>query len=195
MANTTQINPEFSKFYEQRRKDEKNALFQAFVDELEAVLAGIKDRHARERTFNNSIGQEVRVIDSSDLKIISLIQNALKFNITNLNLIISCSEFFDILFSIFKTSGWNSSVHNLFTDTIKTSVNVNKSKQIIGKLSDKNNLVQVLHDCTKDNNCWVDNTKRFRKAYCGAVNEIGTLIHKLPTDRKQPFVDSKPFSY
>lgn len=98
MAATSVSNPEFSKYYEQRRKDEKNALFQTFVDELENVLAGIKKRRSSEKSFNNSIGTEVKIIDLSDIRILQLIQAALKFDLENINLIISLSEYFDIFF-------------------------------------------------------------------------------------------------
>lgn len=98
MAATTSANPEFSKYYEQRRKDEKNALFQTFIDELENVLAGIKKRRSSERSFNNSIGTEVKIIDFSDIRILQLIQAALKFDLENLNLIISLSDYFDVFF-------------------------------------------------------------------------------------------------
>lgn len=98
MASTTITNPEFSKYYEQKRKDEKNALFQTFVDELEEIIAGISQRRTGERTFNNSIGKEVKIIDYSDIKILQLIQSSLKFNVENINMIVSFSDYFDLLF-------------------------------------------------------------------------------------------------
>lgn len=98
MAATSVSNPEFSRFYEQRRKDEKNALFQTFVDELEDITAGIKRRRSSERSFNNSIGSEVKIIDYSDIRILQLIQSALKFDLENINLIIALSEYFDVIF-------------------------------------------------------------------------------------------------
>lgn len=73
-------------------------LFQTFVDELEGFLAGVQKRRQTERTFNNSLGKEVRVVDSSDLKVLGLVQSALKFNHPNINLMISLSEYFDIIF-------------------------------------------------------------------------------------------------
>lgn len=134
MAATIQANPEFSKYYEQRRKDEKNVLFQTFVDELEDIVSGINKRRKAEKTFNNSIGQEVKVIDFSDIKILQLIQASLKFNLENLNLMISLGEYFDLVFDIFKNSGWNSSVHTLFIELIKTCLNLNKSNHIVDKV-------------------------------------------------------------
>lgn len=98
MAATSMSNPEFSKFYEQRRKDEKNSLFQTFVDELENVVTGIRRRRSTERSFNNSIGHEVKVVDFADIRILQLIQSALKFDLENINLIISLSEYFDVIF-------------------------------------------------------------------------------------------------
>lgn len=98
MAATIQANPEFSKYYEQRRKDEKNVLFQTFVDDLEDILVGIDKRRKSERSYNNSIGQEVKIIDFSDIKILQLIQSSLKFNLENLNLMISLGEYFDLVF-------------------------------------------------------------------------------------------------
>lgn len=98
MAATSMSNPEFSKFYEQRRKDEKNSLFQTFVDELENVVTGIRRRRSSERSFNNSIGHEVKVVDFADIRILQLIQSALKFDLENINLIISLSEYFDVIF-------------------------------------------------------------------------------------------------
>jgi hypothetical protein len=98
MASATITNPEFSKYYEQKRKDEKNALFQTFVDDLEEIIAGVSQRRTGERTFNNSIGKEVKIIDYSDIKILQLIQASLKFNVENINMIISFSDYFDLLF-------------------------------------------------------------------------------------------------
>jgi hypothetical protein len=98
MASASPTNPEFSKVYEQRRKDEKNTLFQTFIDELENVLFGIKKRRSSERSFNNSIGHEVKVIDFSDIRIMQLIQSALKFDLDNVSLIIALSEYFDLFF-------------------------------------------------------------------------------------------------
>lgn len=98
MAATPMSNPEFTKFYEQRKRDEKNALFQTFVDELEDVITSIKRRRSSERSFNNSIGHEVKIIDYSDIRILQLIQSALKFDLENINLIISLSEYFNVLF-------------------------------------------------------------------------------------------------
>lgn len=98
MASTTVSNPEFTKYYEQRRKDEKNALFQTFVDDLEEIISGISRRRGVERTFNNSIGKEIKMIDHSDVRILQLIQSSLKFNLENINLMISLSEYFDLLF-------------------------------------------------------------------------------------------------
>jgi hypothetical protein len=92
------VGPEFTKQFDQRRKDEKNVLFQTFVDELEGILSGVQKRRSSERTFNNSLGKEVKVIDSSDLKVLGLVQSALKFNHVNINLIISLGDYFDIIF-------------------------------------------------------------------------------------------------
>lgn len=100
MAANPVSNPEFSKYYEQKRKDEKNTLFQTFVDDLEEIIAGISQRRSGERTFNNSIGKEVKIIDFSDIKILQLIQASLKFNVENINMIVSFSEYFDLLFVI-----------------------------------------------------------------------------------------------
>ena len=104
MAAASATNPEFSKVYEQRRKDEKNALFQTFVDELENIIFGVKRRRASERSFNNSIGHEVKVIDFSDIRIMQLIQSALKFDLDNVNLIITLSEYFDVFFVRYRDS-------------------------------------------------------------------------------------------
>lgn len=98
MASTSISNPEFTKYYEQKRKDEKNALFQTFIDDLEEIVSGIARRRTSERTFNNSIGKEVKIIDYSDIRILQLIQASLKFNLENINLIISLSEYFDLFF-------------------------------------------------------------------------------------------------
>jgi hypothetical protein len=98
MATSSPSNPEFTRFYEQRRKDEKNALFQTFINELEDVIHGIKRRRANERSFNNSIGHEVKVIDFSDIRVLQVIQASLKFNLDNINLIISLSEYFEVFF-------------------------------------------------------------------------------------------------
>lgn len=73
-------------------------LFQTFIDELEGILAGVQKRRQSERTFNNSLGKEVRVVDSSDLKVLGLVQSALKFNHVNINLIIALGEYFEIIF-------------------------------------------------------------------------------------------------
>ena len=98
MASSSPSNPEFTKYYETRRRDEKNALFQTFVDDLEEIISGISRRRANEKSFNNSIGKEVKIIDYSDIRILQLIQASLKFNLENINLIISLSEYFDLLF-------------------------------------------------------------------------------------------------
>jgi hypothetical protein len=98
MANTSMPNTEFTKYYESKRRDEKNVLFQTFVDDLEEIISGISHRRSGERTFNNSIGKEVKIIDFSDIKILQLIQSSLKFNLENINLMISLSDYFDLLF-------------------------------------------------------------------------------------------------
>lgn len=98
MATQMPANAEFAKFYEQRRRDEKNALFQTFIDELEEIIGGMDKRRKAERTYNNSIGKEVKVIDMSEIKLLQLVQAALKFNLENLNIIIACSNYFDIVF-------------------------------------------------------------------------------------------------
>ena len=72
MASTTISNPEFTKYYEQRRKDEKNSLFQTFVDDLEEIISGIRKRRAGERTFNNSIGKEVKILSLVTLEFSNL---------------------------------------------------------------------------------------------------------------------------
>lgn len=187
MAATTQANPEFSKFYEQKRKDEKNALFQTFVDELEGIVSGIHKRTGTNRSFNNTIGKEVKVVDTGDIRTLHLIQAALKFNLENLNIIISSGDFFDVYFNLFKNSGWNSSVHTLFADLIRTCLSLNKSPIILKKLAENNRLVKLLHDCTINGACFVDDKQIFRKAYCGAVNEVGTSLSKQTGENKTLF--------
>lgn len=118
MASNNQASPEFQRAFEQRRTDEKNSLFQTFVDELDDVLSGISSRRSSERTFNNSIGKEVKIVDNSDIKILQLIQASLKFNLENINLTVSLSKYIDVFFEIFKTSPFNSSVHTLFSELI-----------------------------------------------------------------------------
>lgn len=68
---------------------------------------------------------------------------------------------------------------------------MNKSPHLARKLSENDRLVQLLNDCTKNGNCFVDNNKVFRKAYCGSINEIGTLITKLPMDKREQFCDNQ----
>ena len=186
MASFSSPNPEFVKIFEQKRKDEKNTFNQTFIDVLDQILAKIKARTTTSRAFSNSIGVEVKVVDQSDVKLLQLVQTALKLNQDNINLIIALSDYFPLLFSIFETSNWNSTVHILFIDVIKTCLQVNKSKPIIDRLVENNLLVKALFDCTKGTNAFVDpQTKKFRKAYCGAVNEVGTLIHKLTNEHGQ----------
>ena len=98
MASTSISNPEFTKYYEQKRKDEKSSLFQTFVDDLEEIITGIGERRALERTFNNSIGKEVKIIEFSDIRILQLIQASLKFNLERINLMVSLSKYFELLF-------------------------------------------------------------------------------------------------
>lgn len=98
MASTSISNPEFTKYYEQKRKDEKSSLFQTFVDDLEEIITGIGQRRAHERTFNNSIGKEVKIIEFSDIRILQLIQASLKFNLERINLMVSLSKYFELLF-------------------------------------------------------------------------------------------------
>lgn len=98
MASGSSPSIEFTRQFEQKRKDEKNSLFQTFVDELEDILAGINKRRGLERSFNNSLGKEVKIFDSSDIKVLQFIQSALKFNLENLNLIISLSDYFNLVF-------------------------------------------------------------------------------------------------
>lgn len=190
MAATTQANPEFSKYYEQKRRDEKNSLFQTFVDELESIVAGLRHRTDTPRTFNNTIGREVKIIDTADIRILQLVQGALKFNLENLNIIISSGDFFDTLFALFKNSGWNSSVHTIFSDLIKTCLNANRSPTILKKLAENNRLVKLLNDCIAKGACFVDDRKVFRKAYCGAVNEIGTVLSRLGGENKALFCNN-----
>ena len=183
MASFSTPNPEFSKIFEQKRKDEKNNFYQTFIDELEHILGKISERTLNTRTFSNSIGVEVKVVDQSDIKLLQLVQTALKFNQDNINLIIALSNYFNLLFKIFSQSNWNSTIHILFIEVIKTCLQVNKSKPILDKLCEGNLLVQTLHDCTKGTNAYVDpQYKKFRKAYCGAINEVGTMIQKLSGD-------------
>lgn len=140
MSTANQASPEFAKAFEQRRKDEKNVLFQTFIDELDDVLAGISKRRSSERAFNNSIGKEVRVIDQGDIRILQLIQSALKFNLENINLVIAHSNYFDLFFVIFKNSGWNSTIHTLFNELIKACLNMmGKSPQLALKVQFKFN--------------------------------------------------------
>jgi hypothetical protein len=188
MASFSTPNPEFVKLFEQKRKDEKNIFNQTFIDDLEHILAKIKSRTVSTRAFSNSIGVEVKVVDQSDIKLLGLVQTALKLNQDNINLIIALSDYFPLLFSIFASSNWNSTVHILFIEVIKTCLQVNKSKQIIDRLTENSLLVKTLHECTKGTNAFVDpHTKKFRKAYCGAVNEVGTLINKLTGEQGQSF--------
>lgn len=186
MASFSSPNPEFVKIFEQKRKDEKNTFNQTFIDVLDQILAKIKARTVTTRAFSNSIGVEVKIIDQSDVRLLQLVQTALKLNQDNINLIIALSEYFPLLFNIFETSNWNSTVHILFIEVIKTCLQTNKSKPIIDRLVENNLLVKTLFDCTKGTNAFVDpQTKKFRKAYCGAVNEVGTLIHKLTNEHGQ----------
>lgn len=190
-GSTQNTSPEFSVMYMQKRKDEKNVLFQTFVDELEEVIGSISTRRAVERSFNNSIGKEVKVIDYSEVRILHLVQSALKFNLENINLIVAMSSYFDVFFEIFKNSGWNSSIHTLFIELIKTCIAMMGTSPILAsKLSENNKLVKLLFDCTANDACYVDSNKVFRKAYCGAINEIGTYLTKLPADKKSQFCDN-----
>lgn len=190
MAATTQANPDFSKLYDQKKKEEKNALFQTFVDELEPIIDGIKKRREQQKTFNNTIGKEVRVVDTGDIRIFQLIQAALKFNLQNLNLIIANSRYFDEFFDHFRNSGWNSSVHTLFAELIKTCLLSNKSPMILNKLAENNRLVEMMYKCVAKDNCYVDEKKVFRKAYCGVINEIGTLLFKSAGETKTLFCNN-----
>lgn len=188
MASFSSPNPEFAKLFELKRKDEKNQFNQTFIDDLEHILAKIKSRTVSSRSFSNSVGVEVKIVDQSDIKLLQLVQTALKLNQDNLNLIIALSDYFPLLFDIFSTSNWNSTIHILLIEVVKTCLLTNKSKQIIDRLSENNLLVKTLYNCTKGDNAFVDpQTKKFRKAYCGAVNEVGTLIHKLTGDIAQHF--------
>lgn len=59
------------------------------------------------------------------------------------------------------------------------------------KLVEKDRLVTLLHSCVHNGACFVDDSKVFRKAYCGAVNEVGKMITNLHADKRQSFTDSK----
>jgi hypothetical protein len=122
MANTSMSNPEFSKYFESKRRDEKNVLFQTFVDDLEEIISGISQRRSGERTFNNSIGKEVKIIDFSDIKILQLIQSSLKFNLENINLMVSLSDYFDLLFvEPFYQRAFSRAVHGTRVSTLSSS--------------------------------------------------------------------------
>ena len=42
--------------------------------------------------------------------------------------------------------------------------------------------------------CFVDDSRVFRKAYCGAVNSVGRMITLLPADKRALFTDCRPGS-
>lgn len=204
MAANPVSNPEFSKYYEQKRKDEKNTLFQTFVDDLEEIIAGISQRRSGERTFNNSIGKEVKIIDFSDIKILQLIQASLKFNVENINMIVSFSEYFDLLFVISHNKGYFQDFPMEFKHSLliqgpdgdlfvnsKDLESLHKGNFKLTKLVEKDRLVSLLHSCVHNGACFVDDSKVFRKAYCGAVNEVGKMITNLHADKRQSFTDSK----
>lgn len=197
------VGAEFTKQFEQRRRDEKNVLFQTFVDELEGILSGVQKRRSSERTFNNSLGKEVKVIDSSDLKVLGLVQSALKFNHVNINLIISLGDYFDIVFVASKSSdhfpGRRLELqhpHALRRPPQKLPhPQQERPSHLQGtpdshQLVENNRLVQLFHDCTANGACFVDERKVFRKAYCGAINEVSSLILKLAPELRAKFTES-----
>jgi len=58
------------------------------------------------------------------------------------------------------------------------------------KLVEKNRLVELLHSCVHNNACFVDESKMFRKAYCGAVNSVGKIITQLSADKRSLFTEN-----
>lgn len=60
------------------------------------------------------------------------------------------------------------------------------------KLVEKDRLVTMLHSCVHNGAYFVDESKVFRKAYCGAVNSVGKMITTLPADKRQLFTESNP---
>jgi hypothetical protein len=57
-------------------------------------------------------------------------------------------------------------------------------------LTDNDRLVHLLNECTADGRCYVDDKQVFRRAYCGAVNKVGSMILKLTKDKKDMFIKS-----
>jgi hypothetical protein len=62
----------------------------------------------------------------------------------------------------------------------------------VKQLVEGNRLVKLFHDCTANGACFVDERKVFRKAYCGAINEVSNQILRLAPDLRTKFTDSKP---
>jgi hypothetical protein len=60
------------------------------------------------------------------------------------------------------------------------------------QLVENNQLVQLFHDCTANGACFVDEKRIFRKAYCGAINDVSNQITKLSPELRAKFTDSKP---
>lgn len=57
---------------------------------------------------------------------------------------------------------------------------------------EQDRLVTLLHGCVHNGACFVDDSKVFRKAYCGAVNTVGKMITTLAADKKGHFTESSP---
>ncbi len=50
----------------------------------------------------------------------------------------------------------------------------------------------LLHGCVHNGACFVDDSRVFRKAYCGAVNSVGKILTTLPADKRHLFTESRP---
>jgi hypothetical protein len=59
-------------------------------------------------------------------------------------------------------------------------------------LVENDRLVTLLHGCVHNGACFVDDSRVFRKAYCGAVNSVGKILTTLPADKRHLFTESRP---